>query len=129
MALGIVVDNLAMFTFGKEPRSLPSPLAQTPLNLGDVGLGLYPLQVLIPVVGLALAAVLHLLSRRTRWGTGMLAVVQNPSAARLPRMDWRACMRPGSTTSVWWISATPRHAPGCRLHCIKIAPARPGERG
>ena len=33
------------------------------------------------------------------------------NAARLPRMDWRACMRPGSTTSVWWISATPRHAP------------------
>ena len=27
------------------------------------------------------------------------------NAARLPRMDWRACMRPGSTTSVWWISA------------------------
>ena len=32
---------------------------------------------------LALAGALHLVSRRTRWGTGMLAVVQNPSAARL----------------------------------------------
>ena len=83
VALGIVLDNLVLFTFGKVPRSLPSPLAQTPLNLGDVGLGLYPLQVLIPVVGLALAAVLHLLSRRTRWGTAMLAVVQNRPAARL----------------------------------------------
>src|SRR4249919_1628811 len=26
VALGIVVDNAVLFTFGKEPRSLPSPL-------------------------------------------------------------------------------------------------------
>ncbi|MCM5571018.1 branched-chain amino acid ABC transporter permease [Burkholderiaceae bacterium FT117] len=83
VALGIVLDNLVMFTFGKEPRSLPSPLAQTPLEIGGLGLGVYPLQLLIPVVGLALAAALHALSRRTRWGTGMLAVVQNRAAARL----------------------------------------------
>lgn len=83
VALGIVLDNVVMFTYGKEPRSLPSPLAQDALKLGDIGLGVYPLQVLIPVVGLALAAVLHTLSRRTRWGTAMLAVVQNRNAARL----------------------------------------------
>ena len=83
VALGMVVDNLVMFTFGKEPRSLPSPLAVTPLQVGDVGLGVYPLQLLIPLAGLALAAVLHLVARRTRWGIGMLAVVQNPAAARL----------------------------------------------
>lgn len=83
VALGIVLDNLVMFSFGKEPRSLPSPLAQTPIALGDVGLGVYPLQVLIPVVGLALAAALHFVARRTRWGVAMLAVVQNPDAARL----------------------------------------------
>jgi len=83
VALGIVVDNIAMFTFGKEPRSLPSPMAQTPLKLGDLGLGVYPLQLLIPLVGLALAGALHLVARRTRWGTAMLAVVQNRDAARL----------------------------------------------
>lgn len=83
VALGIVLDNVVMFTYGKEPRSLPSPLAQDALKLGDIGLGVYPLQVLIPVVGLSLAAVLHTLSRRTRWGTAMLAVVQNRNAARL----------------------------------------------
>lgn len=83
VALGIVLDNAMMFTFGKEPRSLPSELARTPIDLGGVGLGVYPLQLLIPVVGLALAAVLHAVSRRTRWGTAMLAVVQNRAAARL----------------------------------------------
>ena len=83
VALGIVVDNLAMFTFGKEPRSLPSPLAQAPMTLGDIGLGVYPLQLIIPAIGLVLAAVLHFVARRTRWGTAMLAVVQNRDAARL----------------------------------------------
>jgi branched-chain amino acid transport system permease protein len=41
------------------------------------------LQLLIPVLGLALAAALHFIARRTRWGTAMLAVVQNRDAARL----------------------------------------------
>ncbi|AUA55866.1 MULTISPECIES: branched-chain amino acid ABC transporter permease [Achromobacter] len=83
VALGIVLDNVVMFTFGKEPRSLPSPLAQAPLEIGGLGLGVYPLQLLIPLVGLTLAAALHTLSRRTRWGVALLAVVQNPNAARL----------------------------------------------
>ena len=83
VALGIVVDNLVMVTFGKEPRSLPSPLAQQPIDFGGTGLGLYPLDFVIPAVGLGLAALLHFVSRRTRWGTAMLAVVQNRNAARL----------------------------------------------
>lgn len=83
VALGIMVDNLVMATFGKEPRSLQSPLSQTPIELGGVGLGLYPLDLVIPAVGLSLAALLHFVSRRTRWGTAMLAVVQNREAARL----------------------------------------------
>jgi branched-chain amino acid transport system permease protein len=83
VALGIVLDNVVMFTFGKEPRNLPSPLAVSPIQLGEVGLGVYPLQLLIPVVGLALAGVLHLVARRTRWGVALLAVEQNRDAARL----------------------------------------------
>jgi branched-chain amino acid transport system permease protein len=83
VALGIVVDNLVMHTFGKEPRSLPSPLATAPIQFGDLGLGVYPLQLLIPVVGLAMATALHAISRRTRWGTALLAVVQNRDAAQL----------------------------------------------
>ncbi len=83
VALGITLDNLVLFTWGKEPRSLPSPLAQSPIEIAGSSLGVYPLQLLIPVVGLALAAALHAASRRTRWGIAMLAVVQNPGAARL----------------------------------------------
>ena len=39
VALGIVLDNVVMFTFGKEPRSLPSPLAQTPIEVAGAGPG------------------------------------------------------------------------------------------
>lgn len=83
VALGIVLDNVVMHTFGKEPRSLPSPLAVAPIDVAGLGLGVYPLQLLIPLIGFALAAALHLVARRTRWGTGLLAVVQNRDAARL----------------------------------------------
>lgn len=83
VALGIVLDNIVLHTFGKEPRNLPSGLAVTPIEIGGVGLGVYPLHLLIPLLGLAMAAVLHTVSRRTRWGTAMLAVMQNPQSAQL----------------------------------------------
>ncbi|MCC8961302.1 branched-chain amino acid ABC transporter permease [Bradyrhizobium sp. Pear76] len=82
VAVGIMVDNLMLFVFGKEPRSFPSMLAAKPIQIVE-GAGVYPLQLLIPVVGLLLALALHLITRRTRHGVAMLAVVQNPNAARL----------------------------------------------
>ncbi|HEX9466241.1 MAG TPA: branched-chain amino acid ABC transporter permease [Alphaproteobacteria bacterium] len=81
VAVGIVADNLVLFTYGKEPRRFPSPLASTPVEI--FGTGVYPLQLVIPAVGLALAVGLHLVSRRTITGKALLAVVQNPDAARL----------------------------------------------
>ncbi len=83
VALGIVLDNLVMLGFGTEPRSLPSPLAAQSVQLGSTGVGVYPLQLVIPVVGLSLAALLHYVLRKSRWGVAMLAVVQNRDAARL----------------------------------------------
>jgi branched-chain amino acid transport system permease protein len=83
VALGIVLDNVVMFTFGKEPRSLPSALALRPFEIGGVHTGIYPLQAIIPVVGLALAGLLHVIMRRTRWGIAMLAITQNRAAAGL----------------------------------------------
>lgn len=87
VAGGLVLDNAAMFAFGKEPRSFPSPLAVRPVEF--LGTGVYPLQLVIPVVGVAIAVGLHLLSRRTAYGRALLAVVQNPNAARLMGIDVR----------------------------------------
>ncbi|WP_375690086.1 branched-chain amino acid ABC transporter permease [Pseudooceanicola sp. LIPI14-2-Ac024] len=47
------------------------------------GTGVYPQQLLIPVVAIGLAIGLQLLFRRTKQGRALLAVVQNPEAARL----------------------------------------------
>jgi branched-chain amino acid transport system permease protein len=81
VAIGIVADNVVLFTFGKEPRGFVMPFATGTLEI--FGIGVSPLQLLIPAVGLALAAVLHFGSRRTDVGKALLAVVQNRDAARL----------------------------------------------
>lgn len=81
VAGGILLDNAVLFTFGNEPRSLPSPLVETTWQI--LGTGIYPQQLLIPVAAIVLAALLQLLFRRTRHGRALLAVVQNPEAARL----------------------------------------------
>src|SRR5580704_10571609 len=52
VALGIVLDNVVMTLFGKEPRALPSALADDPWVIGNVGI--FPLQILVSVVGLGL---------------------------------------------------------------------------
>jgi len=79
VALGIVADNAVLFTFGKEPRGFPMLHG----SIQVAGINVSWLQIAIPVVGLALAAGLHVFSRRTSYGKAMLAVVQNADAARL----------------------------------------------
>jgi branched-chain amino acid transport system permease protein len=81
VALGIVADNAVLFTFGKEPRGFSLAWAYGSVQVA--GINVAYLQMAIPAVGLALAAGLHLFSRNTRYGKALLAVVQNPDAARL----------------------------------------------
>lgn len=82
VALGIILENVVLFTFGKDPRGMPpSPLTTEAFYVAD--LRIQPLQVVIPVVGLAMAVALHLFSHRTKYGKALLAVVQNAEAARL----------------------------------------------
>ncbi len=90
VAVGIILENVALFSYGKEPRSFPSPLVRETVNIA--GLGVYPLQLLIPVAGLLIAVALQLVSTRTRHGRALLAVVQNPDAARLMGIDVQAAI-------------------------------------
>jgi branched-chain amino acid transport system permease protein len=87
VAGGIVLDNAVLFTFGKEPRGFPSVLAGKPVEL--FGAGVYPLQLVIPVVGLTIAILLQAVFAHTRLGKALLAVVQNPDAAKLMGIDVR----------------------------------------
>ncbi|NKI62177.1 branched-chain amino acid ABC transporter permease [Labrenzia sp. PO1] len=81
VAGGIFLDNAVLFSFGNEPRTLFSPLAQTTWQFA--GTGIYPQQLLIPIAAIGVALALHFLFRKTLQGRALLAVVQNNQAARL----------------------------------------------
>ena len=81
VAGGIFLDNAVLFSFGNEPRTLFSPLAQTTWQFA--GTGIYPQQLLIPIAAIGVAMALHFLFRKTLQGRALLAVVQNKQAARL----------------------------------------------
>lgn len=85
IALGIVLENAVRLSFGKESRSLPSPLADAPWRIG--GVGIYPIEVLIPLVGAAVALALGWTARRTLAGRALLAAAQNRDAAALQGVD------------------------------------------
>ena len=95
VAIGIVADNIVLFTFGKEPRGFPMPASFT--SAGEsvqlFGVGVSPLQLAIPVAGLAMAGLLHAFTRRTRLGKALLAVVQNRDAAHLMGINVGAAHR------------------------------------
>ena len=81
VALGIVADNTVLFTFGKEPRGFQMAWAQGGVEVAGIHVSF--LQIFIPVIGLLFAFLLSYFSNNTRQGKAMLAVVQNPEAARL----------------------------------------------
>ena len=81
VALGIVADNTVLFTFGKEPRGFQMSWTQGGIDVAGVHVSY--LQILIPVFGILLAGILNFYTKNTRTGKAMLAVVQNPEAARL----------------------------------------------
>ena len=86
VALGIVLENVVLFTFGKDPRGMPSGTLTTSA-VTIAGIRIQLLQLLIPVIGLGLAFGLHVFFRKSRYGKALLAVVQNPDAARLMGID------------------------------------------
>lgn len=82
VALGIILENVVLFTFGKDPRGMPQGFLITGM-VPIAGIRVQYLQVLIPVIGLALAAGLQVFFATSRQGRALLAVVQNKDAARL----------------------------------------------
>jgi len=81
IACGIIAENVAMLAFGKDARAFPSSLTQRPILLG--GAGFYPQELLVPVVGLGLMALVQLLYHRTGYGKQLKAVAWNAEAAGL----------------------------------------------
>src|SRR5215472_10664120 len=60
VALGIVIDNVVLFTFGKDPRGMPPGILTTGA-FSIAGIKIQYLQAMIPVVGVVIAASLQIL--------------------------------------------------------------------
>src|SRR5512146_590881 len=82
VALGLILENVVLFTFGKDPRGMPASVLTT-AGADFAGLRVTLLQVVIPLVGFGIAVALAAFVARARLGKAMLAVAQNRDAARL----------------------------------------------
>jgi branched-chain amino acid transport system permease protein len=81
IAFGIIVENVAMLAFGRDARAFPSALVLRPVFV--LGAGVYPQELLLPVVGLALMAGTQLFYHRTFYGRQLKAVAWDAEAAGL----------------------------------------------
>ena len=81
IAVGIITENLTMVTFGKEVRAYPFPFVQTPINI--LGFGVFSLELLIPLVGIAIAFLLRFTFTHSLWGKAFLAASENPETAKI----------------------------------------------
>jgi branched-chain amino acid transport system permease protein len=104
VALGLVLDNIVLFTFGKDPRGMPPTWLVTE-TFTIAGVRVQPQQLLIPLIGLSLALVLMLFARRTRHGLAALAVVQNENAARLMGINVNATVTAAFAVSGFFAAA------------------------
>ncbi len=85
IAVGIIAENVAMVTFGKDARAFPSPLTAKPLMI--FGAGVYAQELLLPLVGLGLMVGVEVAFRRTIFGKALRAVAFSHEAARLMGID------------------------------------------
>ncbi|MGS2743518.1 branched-chain amino acid ABC transporter permease [Halomonas sp. LS-001] len=81
VAGGLLVDNIVMFTFGKEPRRFTLDAVNQRLEIAGTGIDL--MQLVIPIVVAMTVILLALIGRYTHLGKVLGASVQNPSAARI----------------------------------------------
>jgi branched-chain amino acid transport system permease protein len=82
VALGLVLENVVLFLFGKDARGMPGGvLTATTVSVG--GVTIQALLFVIPAVALLIVTALWLFTKVSRYGKAALAVVQNKDAARL----------------------------------------------
>ncbi len=81
VAIGIMIVSAATAILGSSARPVPSPLMQQPWRIG--GAGIFPQELVLPVVALAAMGALYLFQSRTHTGRAIRAVATNRTAAEL----------------------------------------------
>ena len=79
LAVSLLVEQGLFLTFGSEYRNVPSMVAE---KVRIAGVDISGQRLLALVVGVALLAALWLFIQRTRLGAAILAISQDPEAAR-----------------------------------------------
>lgn len=116
IACGIIAENVAMVTFGKDARAFPSALASKPILVS--GAGVYPQELLLPVVGLILMAGVQGFYHRTFYGKQLKAVAFDAEAAGL-----MGIVVPRAVTVAYALSATLAGVAGVLLApLLNVAP-------
>lgn len=85
LAVGIVIENAALLVFGKLPRGFPSVLARNPIWIGDAGI--YPLELVIPLVVLVVVGGARAFYAATMLGRALRATAFDREASLAMGID------------------------------------------
>lgn len=87
LAVGIILENVALLVWGSNALPVPPPVGDRRLDV--LGVGIYPQEVLVPAVTACMIAGLAALYRWTKVGRALRATAENQDAARLMGIDTR----------------------------------------
>jgi len=81
IAIGIIIKNLAENVWGRDDLKFPSPLSESPIDVG--GVRILPMEVVIVFGALALMLAVELFNRRSVFGKAVVATANDRDAAGL----------------------------------------------
>jgi len=81
IALGIIFSNLAENIWGRDDLKFPSPLSETPIDVG--GVRVLPMELVIVVGAIGLMLAVELFNRRSIFGKAVVATANDRGAAGL----------------------------------------------
>jgi len=123
LGLGYVLQGGSALIFGGNPHTLPGTLARAKVDIGPLWFTWQ--DVLVLVVTLALYGVVWLFTQRTRFGSVIRAVAEDPQW--LPALLWQASQEEALGLQDACIGTSLRH--GCRsLVNFEILPQPPADR-